>query len=1631
MAKELGATRKKRITETVDEIYLVAWGGEAIATHVELKLQQGKAPAMAALAIRDSGSPVSIIRMGAIDARELEQYAGRPVRWGQSGRLRIRGKVRMTVQWTEKTVQHDDFIVVSDAELPDGVDALIGNDVIRGRPYWLREDSATKTHQVIFDGDDVPVTLLGTVGQVEEARERVWNQRIGMEPNMQLSYQRREKEVHVACVGGACSKETPPDRLVFTVVSQDLVVIPPWSQRALVGRLEMGRKKPLRKDATALFTPEMDARVSAWTVEFDIAAGNDQPWVHVNVMNTTREPIFVTKNEVIGEARTNYDVVRMTDGRGYAVSDVVDATVGGKGGQKTVTDAPPTVETTRPKGETTKRVQMKEAPHAGSGKAEEMTTAFKADARDGAWAGAEEQEESAQTVWTTNNRAQQGEERPRDGPGFTIGGGETEEERERMFVSGIVDEKKALEEFEELKRRVEQGLLKETGLTDQQRKDAWQALADHKKMFTEPNRARRDHKDYPFYIRVPTVSPSPVNIRTYRYPADKLAALHDWADAQLSKGHIEFTTSAWNSPMVLTRKKDGRWRFAVDMRGVNAVASYDPYLLPQIPDLLELTAGAQWFSAMDLTDGYWNVLIHPDDREKFAITIPGKGRFQWRSMPFGYSGSGPHFQRAVEACLAGLKWSEVAVYIDDVLLFSKDFDEHVALVNTVLGRLAEGGFVVAPRKCTFFQREVPYLGHRLSQRGVDVQPGLVDKIKESMTAWRTKTDLRRALGVAQFYAKFVWQFADVAAPLSDATKKEVSEDLSSLSAEQLQALRAASKRMADLMTSTPTLALPDYDREFVLITDASDVGIGAVLGQEYEDGYLRPIAFWSRKLSETERNYSATEREALAVVFFVNKFRYYLLGRHFLLKTDHRALQYIFKGATDNSKLARWSLRLQEFSFDTVHVPGKENLVPDYLSRPADWTPVLEWNVSRRQGLYVRAPGLVEAGEVIVPARRIALEPGTLAESVLGVANLNNEAEGQPGQKNGDSDVASDAAVLGPKKIQIGVLQEADAEVQMLREMMETVGKEGVETPERDATLFGRRAKAAVAAHRLKSDGGLLKYMSEARDYQGKLELKRERIVAPMVLRRLLMADAHDATWAGHFATERTLERLRRHWWWPTMKEDVAMWIEECDDCTRAGKGKRKPFGKLRPLAPVLRPFERMAMDLLEVARPTADVAFPYALVVMDYATRYAIIVPLPNKESRTIASAITERVIGVFGPPEELLSDNGPEFRGVVPELAQAFGIRQTFVTTYHPRANGLVERFNSTLLAMLRTTLDEFAYQRWEKLIPAVQYAYNSSRQSSLGESPHFLMFGREPQSPLEMQIEWPAAEKQKWDEWVRRLLQARDTAREALMDAQRQQAARFDVGRAEVDLKAGDRVFLRNGRVPDGANPKTAHRQRGPYRVRQYTHGTDVVDLEHELAQDETLRVSVDRVTRARGTPEEPLTTEEQAILDEWRLLNPGMPVQTAVAAESMELESASAAAQNDGGNVVPQIEDEVDVPLADVAPPARAVEWELARVLGHRETGDGQQFLVEFKTVAGPRLALWTDNDRIDAPQLIDEYWQRFNHQELETVQTWKKKCRGNGNDVGCEHLKCKAKSWARAMKDYVQDAKKKLAPKNLA
>ena len=392
----------------------------------------------------------------------------------------------------------------------------------------------------------------------------------------------------------------------------------------------------------------------------------------------------------------------------------------------------------------------------------------------------------------------------------------------------------------------------------------------------------------------------------------------------LSKHIIQPSTSPWVSPIVLVHKKDGTLRFCVDYRKLNGLTRKDAYPLPRIDDALDTLAGSKWFTTLDLISGYWQVEVNNQDLEKTAFCTPD-GLFEFNVMPFGLCNAPATFQRLMDAVLAGLQWNSCLVYLDDVVIPGKDLDDHLHNIRVVLECLHQAGLKLHPNKCHFGKKQVTFLGHIVSGDGVATDPQKTSKV----ASWPVPTcqhEVWQFLGLAGYYRKFIKGFATIAKPLHRLTEKNVVFKWTSDCQEAFEELRQQ-------LVSPPILAFPDYQKPFILDTDASNLGIGAVLSQEQDDGQEWVIAYGSRVLSKAERRYCVTRCELLAVVYFLQHFQPYLLERHFTLRSDHGSLTWLRNFKEPEGQLARWLEKLQEYDFTIVHQPGQRHSNADALSR--------------------------------------------------------------------------------------------------------------------------------------------------------------------------------------------------------------------------------------------------------------------------------------------------------------------------------------------------------------------------------------------------------------------------------------------------------------------------------------------------------------------------------------------------------------------------------------------------------------------------------------------------------------------------------------------------------------------------
>lgn len=391
----------------------------------------------------------------------------------------------------------------------------------------------------------------------------------------------------------------------------------------------------------------------------------------------------------------------------------------------------------------------------------------------------------------------------------------------------------------------------------------------------------------------------------------------------LNNGIIEPSKSAWSSAIVLVPKKDGSTRFCVDYRKLNEVTIKDAYPLPRVDDCLDSLANSKWFSSMDLNSGFWQVGMAEDHKEKTAFST-SLGLFHFKVMPFGLCNSPSTLSRLLEDVLRGLQWEECLLYMDDIIVPGSTFAEALQRLENIFERLRDANLKLKPSKCNLFQKSVKFLGHVVSEEGVQTDPDKTEAIKN----WpipTTPKDVRSFLGLCSYYRRFVHGFANTAKPLHKLCEKNVKFIWTDECQQAFDALKTA------LMTP-PVLAYPIPEKTFILDTDASDRATGAVLSQMHADGE-HVIAYMSKAMNKHEQSYCVTRKELLAVVNALKHFNSYLYGQAVLLRTDNSAVSWVRNLKNPMGQMARWLQEIENYDLTVTHRPGSKHTNADAMSR--------------------------------------------------------------------------------------------------------------------------------------------------------------------------------------------------------------------------------------------------------------------------------------------------------------------------------------------------------------------------------------------------------------------------------------------------------------------------------------------------------------------------------------------------------------------------------------------------------------------------------------------------------------------------------------------------------------------------
>ncbi|KAK3101184.1 hypothetical protein FSP39_001606 [Pinctada imbricata] len=852
--------------------------------------------------------------------------------------------------------------------------------------------------------------------------------------------------------------------------------------------------------------------------------------------------------------------------------------------------------------------------------------------------------------------------------------------------------------------------------------------------------------------RIDLLDNKPFKQRHRRIPPAMIDELRNHLQMLVTSGVIRRSKSPWASNVVLCRKKNGQLRMCVDYRQLNKRTIKDAYALPRIDDILDSLLGNTFFTVLDMKSGYHQIEITDEHKERTAFTVGPLGFYEYVRMPFGLANAPATYQRLMEDCFAGLNMEICFIYLDDLIVFSKTYEEQLDRLEKVFTRMREEGLKLSPSKCEFFKRRVKYIGHMVSENGVEPDPSKVEKVK-SWPKPSNPEEVRKFIGFVGYYRKFVKNFSKIAKPLTDLMPCPISKRKSKQKDQkpwiwgpkQEEAFETLKKHL----TSPPILAYPDFNLSFELHTDASQQGLGAVLYQTQEQ-QLRVIGYASRGLTPSEKNYPAHKLEFLALKWSITeKFRDYLYGHRFTVITDNNPLTYIFTNAKLDATGHRWVAALSSFDFDIRYRPGRNNADADSLSRlpqqPTSTTCISSDSI--KAVCNIQQVPLIE----------------TISISEQPTHHL-------------DTSFHDD-------KINIIEAQRRDLDLSSWIYNLKDRYK-----PRKDELRSYADTIMYKNYDRLKLKKGVL-YREVMVD-----DRKVDQLVVPSCLIEYVLRSIHNKM--GHPGRDKVLSLLRDRFFWPGLYQDVDTWIKECKRCVMR-KSAATDKAELVSIE-TTQPLELVCMDFLTLERSKGG--FEYVLVITDHFTRYAIAVPTKNMTARTTADVFFRNFVVHYGLPKRIHSDQGANFESrLMKELCEITGIAKSRTTPYHPMGNGLCERFNRTLINMLGT-LETEKKSDWKSYIAPIVHAYNCMKQDTTKQSPYFLMFGREPHLPIDITfgLDKEAENKSSMTKYVAdmrdRLKKSYELASEAAKKSQSRQKKNYDLKSRGAVLEVGDKVLVK---------------------------------------------------------------------------------------------------------------------------------------------------------------------------------------------------------------------------------------------
>lgn len=815
-----------------------------------------------------------------------------------------------------------------------------------------------------------------------------------------------------------------------------------------------------------------------------------------------------------------------------------------------------------------------------------------------------------------------------------------------------------------------------------------------------------------FYKQKLTLSDeSAVYVKNYRYPHSQKDEINNQVSDMLKNKIIEPSTSNYNSPIILVPKKavDGhkKYRLCIDFRQLNKKLIPDKFPLPRIDEILDSLGRTIYFSKLDLYSGFWQVPLDKKSKHLTSFST-SQGSYQFNVLPFGLNVAPNSFARMMAIAFSGLESSTAFIYLDDVIVIGMSEKHHTDNLNRVFETCRKKNLKLNPAKCEFMKTEILFLGHKCTREGILPDNSKFQTIQD-YPAPKDKDGVKRFVAFCNYYRKFIPKFGVIASPLNALTGKTVKF----IWTDECQ---IAFETLKHSLINPPVLQYPDFSKEFILTVDASKQGIGAVLSQLSDKGDDLPIAFASSGFSKADKNKPPIIQELLAIYFGITQFRPYLFGNRFTVRSDHKPLSYLFSMKDPTSKLARIRTELTEYNFIIEYIKGTDNVAADALSR-------MEFKDIRN------IQNINE--QILVTTRSKAKE--------------NEKAKNSDTQKSKESKVRFALNNMAIKKYPLLSFNMIDQEISFSIRSARLLKSHTFSFNPKNVTVSLRPllteldnicSKKDLKYLRIDSNDAIFEKIKQEEFIKQANEIIKTSIYIMQPITEIESADQrnelishfHDhIIEGGHVGQKRLYAKLRSRYKWKGMAKDIAKYIKKCSHC-QINKPKVKNKETLQLTETPTRPFQSISIDTIGPFNTTTN-QLKYAITIICEFSKYLIIVPVPNKESKTIAKCLMNSCILTFGNVERIRSDMGTEYvNQTMQHLSELLEIKHDKSTAYHHETMGTIERSHRTLNEYLRTYMNN--NKDWPRLIKYFEYCFNTTPNTSIEMyTPFELVFGRIP--------------------------------------------------------------------------------------------------------------------------------------------------------------------------------------------------------------------------------------------------------------------------------------------------------------